>query len=344
MSDIIVIGCGIIGLTTAIQLQDAGHRVTIWAETIPPETNSNVAAAIWYPFGVGPKERVLPWANHTRKVFNDDHLIPERGVSKIDGVLLFQQVVRHNWKKSDWEKYVVEFHGAVPDDERLGYPYGYLVTTWLIEMDTYLDYLMRRFEMPQDPGLIQGVIHRKTVRSLAEALKESRIVVNCAGWKAAELAGDDTESYPARGQIALVPPLESVTRFYLDEDMNNLTYIVPRPRLKDCVLGGTYERLAGRIDEDSARKPNIDIHNQIIGRCSRFSDEVEDAPILDKRAGLRPGRQTVRLEVEEMEFGERPTRILVHNYGHGGAGVTLCWGCAKEIETKINDILHKQDY
>jgi D-amino-acid oxidase len=50
--------------------------------------------------------------------------------------------------------------------------------------------------------------------------------------------------------------------------------------------------------------------------------------------GLRPGRSTVRLEeAEPLSSGAR----VVHNYGHGGAGVTLSWGCAREVVTLVGD-------
>jgi D-amino-acid oxidase len=47
--------------------------------------------------------------------------------------------------------------------------------------------------------------------------------------------------------------------------------------------------------------------------------------------GLRPARSAVRLERET----PRPGSTLVHNYGHGGAGVTLSWGCAGEVSELV---------
>ncbi len=49
---------------------------------------------------------------------------------------------------------------------------------------------------------------------------------------------------------------------------------------------------------------------------------------MSKKSGLRPSRKEgVRLELEKMKLGDKDVKI-VHNYGHGGSGVTLCWGCA----------------
>jgi len=47
--------------------------------------------------------------------------------------------------------------------------------------------------------------------------------------------------------------------------------------------------------------------------------------------GLRPYRPSVRLEAEALPGGG----VLWHNYGHGGAGVTLSWGCAREITSAV---------
>jgi D-amino-acid oxidase len=52
--------------------------------------------------------------------------------------------------------------------------------------------------------------------------------------------------------------------------------------------------------------------------------------VLGHRVGLRPGRPQVRLETER-----RPAGPVVHCYGHGGAGITLSWGCADDITDAV---------
>src|SRR5215468_2337167 len=47
-----VIGCGVIGLSTARLFQRRGGSVTIYAKAIPPETTSNIAGGFWYPTSV----------------------------------------------------------------------------------------------------------------------------------------------------------------------------------------------------------------------------------------------------------------------------------------------------
>jgi D-amino-acid oxidase len=64
----------------------------------------------------------------------------------------------------------------------------------------------------------------------------------------------------------------------------------------------------------------------IVRRCAAVRPEIAGARVIEHRVGLRPTRPAVRLERERAADG----RLLVHNYGHGGAGVTVAWGCARE--------------
>jgi hypothetical protein len=47
--DIAVIGCGALGLTSALLLQRAGARVTIYAKELPPNVRSSLASGLWTP-------------------------------------------------------------------------------------------------------------------------------------------------------------------------------------------------------------------------------------------------------------------------------------------------------
>jgi D-amino-acid oxidase len=55
---------------------------------------------------------------------------------------------------------------------------------------------------------------------------------------------------------------------------------------------------------------------------------IDEPSVLAERVGLRPFRRSgVRLERDQLRDG----RTVIHNYGHGGAGFTLSWGCAREV-------------
>jgi D-amino-acid oxidase len=181
----------------------------------------------------------------------------------------------------------------------------------VIEMPIYLRYLLQRFTAGG------GRVEQLVVRSLGEARREGGMVINCTGLGARKLVGD-AQMTPIRGQIVHVrnPGLE---RCMLDEeDPEGLTYVVPRS--DDCVLGGTAEE--GLWDTE----PDPGVAAAIVRRCVALEPQLSGMPVLEHKVGLRPGRPTVRLECEDLADGSS----CVHNYGHGGAGVTLSWGCAKE--------------
>ncbi len=72
--EILVLGCGVSGLSTGILLLQSGYSVTIWAKDLPPNTTSNKAAAIWYPYLCFPREKAIPWAKETFTYFQQ-HMI-----------------------------------------------------------------------------------------------------------------------------------------------------------------------------------------------------------------------------------------------------------------------------
>jgi D-amino-acid oxidase len=64
-----------------------------------------------------------------------------------------------------------------------------------------------------------------------------------------------------------------------------------------------------------------------MAECSRVLN-IDKPNILAERVGLRPFRKSgVRVERDELRDG----RTVIHNYGHGGSGFTLSWGCAREV-------------
>ena len=143
------------------------------------------------------------------------------------------------------------------------------------------------------------------------------MVVNCAGLGARKLVGDPSMA-PIRGQIVRVsnPGLE---RFSLDEgNPEGVTYVVPRS--DDCILGGTAEEGEWDTEPDPKTAANI------LRRCATLEPRLEGSEVLEHKAGLRPGRPEIRLEREDVAHGVP----RVHNYGHGGSGVTLSWGCAED--------------
>jgi D-amino-acid oxidase len=173
-----------------------------------------------------------------------------------------------------------------------------------------------------------GSVERRVVSSLEEVAEEGRVVVNCSGLGACELVGD-TSMVPIRGQIVRVRN-SGLERFLLDEgNPEGVTYVVPRS--EDCVLGGTADE--GEWDTE----PDPEIAMGILQRCVALEPRLAGAAVLEHRVGLRPGRPEVRLERDNLSSGAP----CIHNYGHGGSGVTLSWGCAEEVTHLVRGALEE---
>ena len=317
--DILVLGCGVSGLTTGLCLLEANYSVTIWARDLPPQTTSNAAAAVWLPFKAFPVERVTAWGKTTYQRFKALQAERESGVFMADVLDLKTESSPDPW----WVSAVENFRHASQDELPPGYADGFAFEAPVIDTQVYLDYLLRRF---QAQG---GQVYQRAVASLSEAFVECDIVVNCTGLGARELVGD-RDLHAARGQVVRVRH-NGFRQVLVDEhNLAQLTYIVPR--MHDIVLGGTYEEQNESIGIDAATT------QAILQRCAQlvplFATLVPD-DITSIGCGLRPVRSTVRLEAER----SAPRQLLIHNYGHGGAGITLSWGCAMEVVALLTSIL-----
>ena len=320
-ADAVVVGCGVIGLTAAISLREAGLNANIVTADLSEATTSSVAAAIWYPYKAYPEDRVLSWGRRTYEVFERLSDLPQSGVLMREGVEIWHEPAPNPW----WADAVPQVRRCHEDELPPGYRDGHAFVAPVVEMPVYLSYLLDRF------AASGGSVQRRTLASLdevsGEVSGEAHVIVNCVGLGALDLVGD-ASMQPIRGQIVRVRN-PGLTRFVLDEDNpEGVTYIVPRS--EDCILGGTAEENEWNLE------PDPETAEGILSRCAKLEPQLEGAEVLEHRVGLRPGRPAIRLERE----GGPDNVPLVHNYGHGGSGITLSWGCAEETLRLVQEALH----
>ncbi len=305
--NIAIVGSGIIGLATARELLERGHRVRIFTKDRLEDITSSKAAAIWLPYLARPVDDVNRWSKVSYGKYRQLCQSPETGIRVVDITVLVRE--QEVW----WKDAVpAEYLRAVPENELpKAAPYGYRLEAPLIETQVYLVYLQQQVT---DRG---GAIEYRAVENLETLLGDHDLVVNCSGLGAVELVGD-TSMYPVKGQLLKVENQAGVTHtiadFAFDVKGEQLAYIIPRR--DHLILGGT----AIRGDWDTTPDPLLS--QGIYERCKRISGSLRDAEIQRVEVGLRPGRPEIRVE--------RNGSIL-HNYGHGGAGYTVCWGCARDV-------------
>ncbi len=299
-----VVGCGVIGLSCAVRLQEAGFETIIVAENLPPDTVSNWAAAIWFPYIAYPEERVTAWGVATYRELKRLVKTPESGVTLTPLLDAYDRSA----PDPPWRDEVDGFRRARPDELPSGYNDGYLFEAPVMDSGVYLDYLIRRFRQAG------GRIEKRFLKRIGEASGD--VVVNCTGLGARTLVGDERVR-PIRGQIARVAA-SGVTRAFADDHgPRAVAYIVPR--LNDVVLGGTVEPDVWDTTPDPSTAAAI------LKKCREIEPALANARLLNFGGGLRPARDEVRLELERLDG-----LAVVHCYGHGGAGFTLAWGCADE--------------
>lgn len=300
-----VIGGGIVGMAAARAARRAGHDVVLVTADPPERTTSAVAAAIWYPYLALPRDAVTRWAAAGYAALTGLAGDPASGVRMCAGRELFRDPMPEPW----WAAAVPQWRRLGPAELPPGYADGLGLVVPAIDMSVHLPWLAA---VLREHGV---VIDHRHVDTLAH--DGADVVVNCTGLGARDLT-DDRELYPVRGQVVvLAQPDPPVTEWLLD-DGEPMTYVVPR--LDTVVVGGT----ADARDDDTA--PRADVAAAMLDRAVALLPALARCAVLDHRVGLRPARHAVRLERVDAPGGP-----IIHCYGHGGAGVTLAYGCADDV-------------
>ncbi|MCH9728550.1 MAG: FAD-binding oxidoreductase [Actinomycetia bacterium] len=347
---VLVIGAGVSGLTTALVLARRGWHVNVLADAFGADTVTTVAGAVWeFPPSVCGRHhdqdvlaRSEDWAMTSYHRFAQLAANPHTGVSLRPAVFYFRQRVEDNpgelEKMRKVEQRVPGFlhdpalvaaHGVNPDTGVID-AYSYLAAT--VDTDRYLAWLSQ-----QAHAAGVTITHRAVSGPLVAQEQELRaefsaeVIVNCTGLGSVELCGD-TSMDPHRGALIRVlndgttmPPITAVHAVANDTTTaaQNMIFIVPRGEDR-LLIGGLVE--PGRWGTDLTADDRA--IRDMLARAVEFLPILREAqpdPTDPLRVGLRPFRTAgVRVEAQ-------PGTRIVHNYGHGGAGVTLSWGCAGQV-------------
>ncbi|HMG90053.1 MAG TPA: FAD-dependent oxidoreductase [Chryseolinea sp.] len=230
-----VLGCGVIGLSTARELQRNGFQVTIYAKNLPPQTTSNIAGGLWLPTSVFDKSKA---GSNFLSQFDSACRISHR---------TFQDFVGSDYGVSWLNEFSLGMPAELPPTTDLypnikehrdaknyfGFDYVNQFSTMLIEPPIYLNALLRDFYLAGGQLTVRSFESIKDITSLTEA-----VIMNCTGLGAGKLF-NDTELEPVRGQLSILLPQPEVDYSYSGEVNGNFIYMIPR---KDgIVLGGTFQ-------------------------------------------------------------------------------------------------------
>lgn len=302
---IAVLGGGIIGRTAAYALQQAGHEVTIVTDRKPEETVSAVAGAVWKPVYAQPIDKLTHWANITYDWLQTipTHSDGGTGLQFVDA-WLHETPQNKNFK---WATKLPDFRPVVtPLRLPMEITSTYRATIPVIDMPKFLAWLAT-----ESAWIGVKEVHQ-TVNSVKELQAYGELAIVATGLRTRELIRD-SGVYPIQGQIVRVAnPGNMAYHSFVNED--STLYIIPR--IDDVVIGGT------AVPHDENIKVDRVLQRKILKRAVAFAPELAGQEILSSEVGLRPARDEVLVERRG---------AIIHAYGHGGSGVTTCWGTALEI-------------
>jgi D-amino-acid oxidase len=317
---VVVVGAGVSGLSCARLLLRAGHDVALVSGDPLEQTTSWLAAAVWFPTAAGPPEAVARWGAITYDALAEAAIAGVPGVFMRESLVLYRDDPQPPPPLPEWAGAVGDVRPARPDELPPGYPRGLRFAVPLVEMPTYLPYL---HDQVMRAG---GTQVNRRIAGLDEVLDLSPdVIVNAAGLAAGALVGDQTV-FPVRGQIVRVanPGLDLSVRD--EKHPGGRAYV--HPRSKDCILGGTLEARNWDTEPDPAETAAI------LERCTDIVPALAGVRVLGSVAGLRPGRPEVRVELDR-ELLPVP---VIHDYGHGGSGITIGWGCAQDVAGLVGEL------
>ncbi|HTJ44246.1 MAG TPA: FAD-dependent oxidoreductase [Kofleriaceae bacterium] len=298
-----VVGAGVAGLTTAIELEARGHDVTVVAEKRGDDITSSVAGAVWFPYRAGESPRVLEWAHRTRARLEKLAHDPDAGID----LLTFYECDES--EQPPW------WAGDVAV-ERVRAPVAGAPPAWRFRAPRAIPAM----HLPWLEAHLRKPIERHKIDALDPI--DADVIVVCAGLGARTLARDQGV-HGLLGQVIIVEPgtIPLDVSFTDERGPAPIFYSIPR---RDAVLLGG---LSVPFEGDTPPAPDPAVTARILDQCRAFG--WEPGAVIRERTGLRPVRAIPRVERDSID------PRVIHNYGHGGAGYTLAFACAEDVASLI---------
>ncbi|CCM01227.1 uncharacterized protein FIBRA_03275 [Fibroporia radiculosa] len=357
---VVILGAGVIGLTTAVSIQEkGGYSVTVIAETFPSDPKSVKYTSLW----AGAYHVIYRENDERERKIQEDTFKVMWNLSEPDGE------AEHCFRRVTTLEYytdLVDMHAEwMPDftmipEESLAPNtlMGYSFTTYVIDPPLYLNYLLSRF-LARGGTIVRGVVqHINQVLEGGAGIFSGKhssspidALVVCTGLGTRVLGGvEDKDMYPSRGQTVLVRA-PWITKAMRASNLvgTSWTYIIPR-RNGNVALGGT------KVPNDWYPVARPETTEEILQRCLALCPElappevraqrtptVEDIRplILDIGCGFRPSRAGgIRLETEWVDIPKNDRKIpVMFNYGHAGSGYESSWGSAAIVLDFLEEAL-----
>jgi D-amino-acid oxidase len=274
---------------------------------------------MWGPFMVD-HPSAERWASESLAVLRELVADPGSGVSMVSGV----EAAREHTEPHPWLHKTGDLRICAGWELPAGYVTGWRYTTPVIDMPVYSSYLLDKL---RDAGV---EVRRASVQSLHELLGTAAVVVNCSGGGARRLA-DDPGVTPVRGHLVVVEN-PGIDYFFAElGETPELTYFIPHG--DRVVLGSTLEQ------PYMSPRSRAEVIERMRRRCAAIEPRLARARVVALREGIRPVRDRIRVETAMLDG-----RPVIHNYGHGGGGVTVSWGCAHEVASMVEAQLDRSTY
>lgn len=337
-----VVGAGVVGLSTAIRLRLAEAHVEVVHSSNVPMVSS-AACALWLPTCLNKTDGVFGCDATLESVVRDSWNWYEWLMNEFGQDAGMRRVMHHEYIKSGqddppcWLQNLFSSSSLSSSSLKwrgVTYDRVWKFSTIVIDMTKYMSWLSN---WADSLGI---TFHVRHLESLDEAFSSGiSAVVNCSGLGAKMLARDWSVR-PVRGQILFLETIE-------ETDIESLVSVgideyCLIPRITDLGVGSLFENeddsnsVEPRYSQKSEDKLRaaVGLLAELCG-ADRLSLEFSGR----RAVGLRPSRKDgVRLEFKQQNGG-----MVIHNYGHGGGGVTLAWGCASQVARLVSGLLVECD-